>query len=178
LAVVGVDLVVRCRGCGEWGRFGDGDGEVSVVGDGGEVAGGRGLGGGGEVVAAEEADGDVVKQHGPEVDSGLGVAGGVGGDHRSVGGHGGVEGDVVGEGDLDDPVDAVGCVVPDRLLDVRIFEGDGTVNGPAGQVGEVGAAADGGDDGSPYTALSTNGGLADQLAPLPSTPKECSSPRA
>src|SRR6266545_2219957 len=71
------------------------------------------LGRGRKVVATEQADGHVVEHHGPEREAGAVRPGGVGGDDGLVLGYGGVEVDVVGERDLDDPVNAVGCVCPD-----------------------------------------------------------------
>ena len=135
-AGAGVDLVVglrdlRPRGSGAPTAMD----RAPSRGGGGQVGGGLLLGFGGEVVAAEQADGDVVEQHRPEREVGAVVAGGVGGDDGLVLGDGGVEVDVVGEGHLDDAVDAVGGVAADRGGGVGPVEGDGVAEGRAGRPG-------------------------------------------
>lgn len=106
VATAGVDVVVGLGDVVQRVTVADGDGEGADGGCGGEVAGGLALGLGGEVVAAEQSQGDVVEQQRPEGDLGAVRAGGVGGDDGVVGGDGVVEIGVVGQRDLDDPVDA------------------------------------------------------------------------
>jgi len=75
------------------------------------------------------------------------VAAGVGGDDGLVLGHGGVEVDVVGEGDLDDPVDAAGCVRPDGADRVGLIQGDGLRDRGGVHLRQIAALADRPDDG-------------------------------
>ena len=82
---------LRARG----GGFGDRDGQVAGAGSLDEVGGGMVSGFEGEVVAAEESDGDVGEQYGPKREVGPVGSRGVDGDNGAVGRDGGVEVDVV-----------------------------------------------------------------------------------
>src|SRR4051812_35979721 len=108
-AGAGVDKLVCVGDSVQRQRVGGGDLDGTVARRRGQVVGGMFLGVGREVVAAEEADGDVVEQHRPEREVGPVGAGGVGGDDGLVPRHGGVEVDVVGERHLDDAVHPYGA---------------------------------------------------------------------
>ncbi|GGV72875.1 hypothetical protein GCM10010277_86330 [Streptomyces longisporoflavus] len=125
MATAGVHVVVGPGDVVQRVAVADGDGEGADGGCGGEVAGGLALGLGGEVVAAEQPQGDVVEQQGPEGDLGAVRAGGVGG------GDGVVEIGVDGQRDLDDPVDAPWRVRADGRSGVAGVQGDGTRPSPA-----------------------------------------------
>src|SRR6266545_2001570 len=107
------------------------------------------LGRGRKVVATEQADGHVVEHHGPEREAGAVRPGGVGGDDGLVLGYGGVEVDVVGERDLDDPVNAVGCVCPDGAGRIGLVEGDGVRDGGGVHLLQIAALAHRPDDSRP-----------------------------
>jgi hypothetical protein len=125
VATAGVDVVVGLGDVVQRVTGTDDDGEGADGGGGGEVAGGLALGLDGEVVAAEQPQGDVVEQQRTEGDLGAVRAGGVGGDDGVVGGDGVVEIGVVGQRDLDDPVDAPRRVRANGRGGVAGVQGDG-----------------------------------------------------
>ncbi|MEU0742393.1 hypothetical protein [Streptomyces sp. NPDC006134] len=108
----------------------DGEGEGAVEEGGGEV----GFDGGREVVAAQEAEGDVGDSEFPVRDA-RPVGRGAGGAEGAAGGDQvGVEADVAGEGDFGDAVDAVGGDGADPLGQVWVV-GEADVPGAMGTDG-------------------------------------------
>jgi len=101
-----VNQVVRIGDVLEWKSLSDNYRQRASAGGGDEVRGGLLLGLAGEVIAAEQSDCHVVEQHGPEGKGGSVLPAGVSGDDRTDLADDGGEIDVVGEGDLDNPVDA------------------------------------------------------------------------
>lgn len=148
----GVDAVVGLGDLVERAAVADVDGEGSDGGRGGEIAGSLASGPGGEVVAAEHAEGDVGEQQGPEGEFGAVGAGGVGGDDRVVRDHRGVQVGVVRQGHLDDAVDAPRCVRADRPGRVVLVEGDGVGHHGGVDAVQVFAVSHRGEDGGPAPA--------------------------
>jgi hypothetical protein len=105
-------------------RPADRDRKGSVVRRGGQVFCGSAPGVPGEVVAAEQPDRHVGEEHGPEREARAIVSGRIRGDDGIGCGDRGVEVRVVGEGDLDDAMHAVGCERPDRLRRLPLVERD------------------------------------------------------
>ena len=115
----------------------------------------------GEVIAAEQADGHVVEEHGPEREGGSVLPARVCGDDRTDFAHGGVEIDVVGEGDLDDPVDAVGRDGPDVGSGIGPVERDDVIDRRRIHLNQVVAAPDRANDGGRAPASKLRGQASD-----------------
>lgn len=120
---------------GQW--LADRNGEVAPGGCLRELSSGVALCLDGEIVAAEKADHDVVKQQGPEVQGGwaswvpYAANGPAEGDDLLV------EGGIACEVDLDDAIDFVGCAGSDAFDRIGCVEGDGRLQPQAGDLGEL-----------------------------------------
>jgi hypothetical protein len=147
-----VNQVVRISDVLEWKRLADRYRQRTVAGGGRDVCGGLFFGLARKVIAAEKSDRHVVEEHGPEGKGGSVLAARVSGDDCTDLADGGIEVDVVGEGDLDDPVNAGWRDGPDVRSGIRPIERDDVVDHPCIDVNQVFAAPDRADDGGPAPA--------------------------
>jgi len=141
-----VNQVVRIGDVLERKSLPDNYRQRACAGGGDEICGRLFLGLAGEVIATEQPDCHVVEEHGPERKGGSVLPACVSGDNRPDLADGGVEIDVVGEGDFDNPVNASGRDGPDVRSGIGPIEQDDVVDRSRIHFKQVVAAPDRADD--------------------------------